>query len=254
MGNESNAVPLSGPEAGAGSQPSLNVAPPPARWRRTPSVLNLKQQREISRTLQICAAARKPEYASVLAANKVPAEFVTALEHDATTARQKAEAALRSTTAKEGSTAEASEAKDKLVASLRCLQSAARSEHMLTDPEKVKNYLVGQDIAGSRVALESAAETIVNLANAERPGSVNTEFLQRVQDERAAYVAAHGTQQADKGSAKQERVQRDQMLASIVARRKKIQYTADTAWPPGQSGSAKARVEFQLPAKRPFSY
>jgi hypothetical protein len=254
MGNESNAEPLSGPEAGASSQPNLNLVPPPARKRRAPSALNLKQQLEISRTLQICAAAKKPDYADVLAANKVPAEFVAALENDAKTARQKGEAALRSTTAKEGSTAEASEAKEKLVASLRCIQSAARSEYMLSDPEKVKNYLVGQDIAGSRATLESAAETIINIANAERPGSVNTEFIQRVQEESAAYVGAHGARQADKGDAKQERAQRDQMLASIVARRKKIQYAADTAWPPGQSGSAKARVEFQLPAKRPFSY
>jgi hypothetical protein len=214
----------------------------------------LKQQREISRTLQICAAAKKPEHAAALAANKVPAEFVTQLENDAKAAQQKSEAALQCTTARQGATVEVSEAKEKLVASLRGIQSAARNEHMLTNPERVKNYLVGQDIAASRVALESASETILNAANAERPGSVNTEFIQRVQDEHAAYLAAHGKQQADKGDAKQERAQRDQMVASIVARRKKIQYAADTAWPPGQSGSAKARVEFQLPAKRPFSY
>ena len=41
---------------------------------------------------------------------------------------------------------------------------------------------------------------------------------------------------------------------SLIADRKKIQYAADTAWPPRQPGSSKARVEFQLPADRPFSY
>jgi hypothetical protein len=44
------------------------------------------------------------------------------------------------------------------------------------------------------------------------------------------------------------------LVKSIVARRKKIQYAADAAWPPRQPTSIQARVDFKLPANRPYSY
>jgi hypothetical protein len=43
-------------------------------------------------------------------------------------------------------------------------------------------------------------------------------------------------------------------VAGIVARRKKIQYAANSLWPPRRPESVQARVDFKLPATRPYSY
>ena len=254
MNEESNAVPQPDASAGENSQSTPSVVPEPTSKRRSPSTLNLRQQREISRTLQIGKVAQKAEYAGVLGQNKITALFVTTLINDATATRERSDSAVEATTAKEGCTAQESDTKGTLVASLRTIQSAARNDFMDTDPVKVKNYLVGEDITASRVALEGGSQMIIDVADAQRPGSIDTNFLVRVTDERTAYVDAHADQQSEVGTARQERQLRDDAVASIVARRKKLQYAADTAWPHTTPGTGKARVEFQLPKDRPFSY
>jgi hypothetical protein len=232
----------------------LNAAPPPAPRRRPPFALNLRQEAEISLALELCGVAREAEFAPRLAAQKITAQFVTQLDTDARAARGRSEAAVRATNAKEGSTAEEGEARQTLLGSLRSVQSSARNEFMTTLPEKVGDYLVGEDIDRSRTALEAAAQTIVTHADADRPGSVDTDFLNRVRGEIDAYVGANSSQQSEIGEGKQQRAERDALVADIKARRKKIQYAADAAWPPGQPGSAKARKKFHLPATRPYSY
>ena len=169
-------------------------------------------------------------------------------------AHKKSEDALNSTSAQAGDVADGADAKATLMGSLRTIQSAARTEFTLTDPERVKNYLVGQDIAANQTVLEASAQTILDQANADRPGSVNTDFISRVTGECSAVVDAKASKQSHRGSGKQQRADRKAMVKSIVARRKQIQYAADTSWPHTQPGTKKARVEFQLPAKRPFSY
>jgi len=47
---------------------------------------------------------------------------------------------------------------------------------------------------------------------------------------------------------------RDALLTSIVNRRKKIQYAADSLWPPRRTESVQARADFKLPKTRPYSY
>ena len=75
-----------------------------------------------------------------------------------------------------------------------------------------------------------------------------------MQAERAAYVATTVVPGAEEAKAQQNRAERDALLASIVSRRKKIQYAADSLWPPRRAESVQARADFKLPLTRPYSY
>lgn len=234
--------------------PNLKVVSLPPRRRRSPSVLNRRQERDLAMAQQLCEAAKLPEYAPVMVTHKITSEFIRDLEADVRLARQRSEAALQCTNASQGYTADEEAAKGELLSSLRGIQSAARNEFRLTAPVKLQNYLVGENISTSRPALEAAAQTIIDAASSDRPGNVNTEVIVRTHDQRAAYVTASALQKSEWGRAKQERALRDELIGSIRARRKKIQYAADTAWPYSRVTSARARVVFQLPSRRPYSY
>ena len=69
--------------------------------------------------------------------------------------------------------------------SLRNIQSIARTNYEGSNPQLVKDYLVGEDIVANRPVIEGAAATIINRANADRPGGIDTDFIVRVTD--AAY-------------------------------------------------------------------
>ena len=70
----------------------------------------------------------------------------------------------------------------------------------------------------------------------------------------AAYVSTNGAQETDLGTAKQQRVNRNALVASIRARRMKVQRAADSAWPYTNPANAKVRTIFRLPANRPYAY
>ena len=253
MANTSAAKSLPASDVGANNQPNLTVVPPP-KPKRTIFALNKQQQGEVTRTLAICTVSKKAAYAATLLENKITAAFVTALETDSKAAQQKSEGAWNCTKAKEGFTADEADTKRSLLKNLRCIQAAARNEYQESDPEKVGMYLVGQNITESRVKLESSAQAIINRAMVDLPGSITPVFVAATADKLEYYVASRESQQSELGQGKQSREERNEMVKSLIARRKKIQYAADTAWPPRQPGSGKARVEFQLPADRPFSY
>jgi hypothetical protein len=253
MSNTSTATQLSATDVGGNNQPNLTVVPP-AKPKRTIFALNKRQQTEVTRALSIVTVSRKAAYAPVLAENKITAAFITTLETDAKAAQTKSEGAWNCTKAKEGFTADEKDTKKALLKNLRCIQAAARNEYQESDPDKVGMYLVGQNITDSRVKLESSATAIINRAMVDLPGSITPAFVGDTQTKLDAYIASHGSQQSELGQGKQFRQQRNDQVLSIIARRKKVQYAADTAWPPSAPGSAKARVEFQLPKNRPFSY
>ncbi len=138
--------------------------------------------------------------------------------------------------------------------SLRKIQSLARGAYEDTNPAHVKDYLTGERITDSRPVLEGAAQTIIDKANADRPGGIDTDFIVQVTTERTDYISAHASQQTELGKGKQERALRKQLITSIISRRKKIQRSADAVWPWPLPTSAEARVKFNLPPKRPYAY
>lgn len=252
MSESSNALSL--PGATSGALPNLNVVPPPAPPPRKPYALSQAAEREIALAQLLVTSARVPAYVAALEPFGINAAYLTALENDLAMARQRSGAALNCTNAKEGATASEGAKKEKLVQSLRHIQSIARANYEGTNPQQVKDYLVGEDIVANRPVIEGAAATIINRANADRPGGIDTDFIVRVTNERTQYVAAHASQQTELGKAKQERALRQQVIASIRDRRQRIQRAADAAYPWPLATSAEARVRFALPKRRPYAH
>jgi hypothetical protein len=253
MPDSNTATPLPAPEAGSTTQPDLSVVPETAP-RRAPTSLNRAQQGELTKASEICIAAQKPEYAPALATRGIDAAFVTALVNLIVAASQQGQRAVDCDGAcKDARQAEATAAKT-LLESLQALQAAARSQHLPENAGRLESYYVGQKLDQSRPLLEGYSQNILNKANEERPSGIDTAVIQRVQGERAAYVAASTARSTESGKSKQGRAQRDALVKEIIAQRKKIQYAADSLWPPGKPESAQARAAFKLPANRPYSY
>ena len=83
---------------------------------------------------------------------------------------------------------------------------------------------------------------------------MDTAFLSAAEGRRETYVKTRTAQSAESGKRALNRAQRTALLKSVTARRKKIQYAADSLWVPGRPERAQARAEFKLPAHRPYSY
>jgi hypothetical protein len=156
--------------------------------------------------------------------------------------------AAKDATQSEGASAQA------LVSSLQVIQGAARVQHLPEHPTMLEGYLVGERLEASRPVLERSSQTLIDKANVERPGSLDTGFIENVRTQRTTYVNFSRAQGGEGSKGAQARATRDGLLKDIIARRKKIQYAADTLWPPRKVESVQARKDFKLPATRPYSY
>ena len=251
MSTSANAVPLP-PEGN--NQPNLSVVPPVPAPPRKPYALSRADEQEIAKAQLLVTVASAPAYVALLTPFGVTTAFLTTLQNDLNVARQCSERAFQCTNAKKGATASEGSRKGTLVKSLRKIQSLARGAYEDTNPAHVKDYLTGERITDSRPVLEGAAQTIIDKANADRPGGIDTDFIVQVTTERTDYISAHASQQTELGKGKQERALRKQLITSIISRRKKIQRSADAVWPWPLPTSAEARVKFNLPLKRPYAY
>lgn len=254
MPESSTATPLPDPNPGTNPNLNLTVVSPPEATSPTRSELNRAQEAELTRSRDVCVAAQRTEYAPVLDKRGIDAAFVTDLLADINRAYAHGNTALDCTTAvKDATRAEAATGRT-LIDTLRTIQATARQQHLPDHPDKVAGYLVGENLDASRSMLEGSSQTIIAKANKERPPGIDTDFITEAEASRAAYVATNATQSNEQGKGTQAREQRAELVKNIVARRKKIQYAADAAWPPRKPESVQARVDFQLPARRPYSY
>ena len=251
---ESNAAtPLPNPNAGANS-PNLSVVPDPAPSTATRGEYNKEVEAELSKASAICAAAKNAPYSAPLATRGINAAFVTALAADITAAGQKSQHAVACDAAGKSATLAGAAAAQKLMGSLQTVQGAARVEFLPDQPAKLDSYLVGQPLDESRPLLERHSQAIIDNADTERPAGLDTAFIENVKSERTAYLATTATQGSEQARGEQDRAERDALVKNIIERRKKIQYAADTLWPPRKPQSVQARKDFKLPASRPYSY
>ncbi len=262
MPESSSPPPLPAPEAGVNPAPETLAAPPaanvpvpePAAKRRSPSTLNVAQERALAKAGQIGTAAAKPTYVGILVYRLIPPAFVTTLMADIKLTVDKSRTALSCDAGRHGATRTEAAAGEALVGTLRTIQSAARQKFLPNEPARLEPYGVGQRIDESRPVLESFSEIIIDKASEERPPGINTDFIINAEAERTAYVNANAVQTTEAAAAKQARAERNAMVESITQRRMTIQRAIDAAFPPGQVASAGPRKEFQLPANRPFSF
>lgn len=260
MPESSAATPL--PESNPGENiPTLNVVPSPDGAAETPPKVpreqgefNKEVEAELSKANELCTAAQKAEYAGPLATRGIDAAFVTALVNLILACGQKSQGAVGCDSAAKDATQSVATAAEELVSSLQTIQGAARLKHLPEQPAMLEGYLVGGRLDASRPMLERSAQTLIDKADAERPGGLDTAFIENVKSQRATFVS-HGTSAGgEESKGAQDRATRDALLKDIIAKRKKIQYAADTLWPSKKPASVQARKDFKLPANRPYSY
>jgi hypothetical protein len=253
MPDSNAATPLPDPNPGA-SKPNLTVVPEPAPSTITHGEYNKEIEAELSKAKAICVTAQNAQYSAPLATRSIDAAFVTALLADIASAGQKSQHAVACDSARKIATQAEAAAGQKLVNSLQTVQGAARVQFLPDQPAKLDSYLVGQPLAESRPLLERHSQAIIDNADTERPAGLDTDFVNNVKAERAAYLATAVAKANEDSRGQQDRAERDVLVKTIIERRKKIQYAADTLWPPRKPESVQARVDFKLPASRPYSY
>jgi hypothetical protein len=230
-------------------QPDLSVVP--KGKRRSPSALDRAQSALVRKVILICLAAQK--WAQALAAQGVTAKFVSTLLAEAKAIFDMDDETLDADSDSKAATRGGAAAKKKLVTSLRGLQSAGRQLHENTTPEKLTDYLIGEDIKSSRAILERSANALINKVSEERPPGVNTEVITRVEGELTDVTGQQQTQQDEKLEAKALRTQRDNKVESIARRAREIQLAADRAFPHADPENASPRTKFFLPTRRSFA-
>ena len=242
------------PSPNPGATPESNPsATPEAPARRSPGQLDAEQSKEIKQVISRCLAAQKPAYAGKLASEGITAAFVTALLARARAISGTDDETLDHASDSQVATRTGRGAKKTLITSLRGLQQSGRQLHQETNPEKLKDYLIGQSITSSRAILDRSAQTIINKSEAERGPGVNTEVIVRVQGELAAIGTANEMQQDERLAAQEMRQQTANVVESIKGDCRKILFAADRAWPQTNAASAPARGKFQLPRHRTYA-
>lgn len=234
------------------NQPQLNIVPPAPSREVTKSVLTKRQIADVGEVELNAKGAQEPEYAGPLERNGIEAAFLTALLNDTKAVKEVGGEALGHTDNSEVATLEGERAKQTLLEDLRKMQSAGRQLHQHTNPPKLKDYLIGENIVINRETLKTSAETIINKSNAERGPGIDTDFIVKTTNDLAAFEAKNASQLNESVTAQDMRVQREQKVASIVRRGQTLKTAADRAWPYSNPASAGARRKFHLPANRPY--
>ena len=244
---------LGDPNAGENIS-NLSVVPAADAPTRTQGVYNKETEAELSKASEVFAAAQKPEYAGELVKAQISAPEVTGYVALVVACGQKAEKAVDCDKSSEQATLDQSKAERNLMDSMRTIQGAARQRYLPGPPADLEKYLVGERLDTSRPILERSSQTLINKANADRPGSIDTNFITKTAGQRAEFLKQKGTQGAEDSKAAQDRAERESLLRQVIDARKKIQYAADTIWPPKKATSVQARKDFKLPRNRPYSY
>ena len=242
------------PEPSGANQPNLSVVPETDASTQKRGLFNKKVDAEVTLTTELCAQAKKLEYAGKLADKSIDANFISALLVLAELAGRKGEAAVQADAARTGAVRGKSVAQVDLVNNLQTIQGAAKLEHLPGHPEKLIIYGVGQDLDASKPALERNAQALINKANEERPGGLDTAFIEDTRAKCTVYVQQDGDKGSQVSKGKQARTSREAMLRQIGGLRRKIQYAADVLWPHYQESSVQARNDFKLPLNGPFNH
>ena len=228
-------------------------SPPEPTPKRVRSPLNKAQEAELNKAEQIGRTSQKAAYAGRLAAREIISGFVNQLLADAASARTKSADALHSTTGKTSASLTENNAEANLVVAIQEIQAAARQKYARTQPEKLRDYFIGQKLTGNRPMLEGYSQAIIDkLATDTLPG-ITPEKVANLGTLRAASIAANATQGGAQSDATTGRTDLDAMVQSIKDRRMEIQFAADAEWPYTKPGNAGVRKEFYLPSDRPFS-
>lgn len=253
MNTASNTNPAPNSDPNPQVNVNLNLVPNDAPKPKTKSFLNQRDQRELEKRLQVCMAAQNTAFAPKLLKSGITAEFVTTLLTDITNAKSCASLAVAYTKRKEGATLSEHDAIEVLMNDIRTVQAAVRQAYAQSNPAKLGEYFIGERVDQNLATLDTAAQGILNRMNEARPPGIDTDFIVAFGSKAALIGTKQNAQEGEQQHATTERGLRDALLESIKWRVYQIQFAADAQFPPKVSGNPGIRVQFGLPARRPFA-
>lgn len=250
MNTNSNAAPA--PDSNPSpATPELQLVPPPAP-KRHPGALNKAELVQVERLEVLIPLARAADAAGPLGERGITPQFLTDAEGRINTVRSASTTAVNCTVLGKAATQGSDTARDKLMESLRTFQQAARLKYEQSDPVQLERYLIGERIDQSRPILTQSGQTIINNTNQDRPPSIDTSMIVAATGKLTTYENTPTPQALEKAAAKQARADRNALIAQIIDDRQRIQMAAESAWPHTNRANEGMRLQFRLPANRPY--
>ena len=223
--------------------------PTPTAPKRRRSLLNQHLAAELLLAGEVAGTSEKTEYTAALAAEGIDAAIVTDLRTRIAEANALAAAAEGRTADKEVSTQNEDACRAELIKFVALVQSRAKRAYKIGDPLRAR-YFIAQRIRGSRVLLESSAQTmLLHLAEDTLPG-MKPEDIVAFQAALTAYSASKTEQTGEQSGATTTRAQFKDKVKAITGLRRHIQYAVDSIWPASAKNNAGIRIEFKISATR----
>ena len=226
--------------------------PAPETKRKSPGLLNQAQARKLTKAEKVGLAAQNADNAPALIARDVSEDYVTQFLADVDAAREKATAALVSTTLRQNATATEATTAKALLAGLREIQKAAKQKYARTNRIALRDYLIGKPLNGNRPNLMQTSQTLLDKASEETLPGITTAKIKALRAARQTWVDANTAQTESKSAALTQRTELKDMLKSIEDRKVGIQLAADAEWPHTEETNAGIRTQFAMPTNRPL--
>ncbi len=221
--------------------------PTPAKTKRRRSLLNQQLAAELLLASEVAATSEKTEYTAALAAEGIDAAIVADLRARIAEANALAAAAEGRTAGKEVSTQNEDACRAVLLRFVSLVQSRAKRAYKPGDPRRAR-YFIAEKIRGSRLLLESSAQTmLLHLSEDTLPG-MKPEDVTAFQAALAAYSASKTEQTGEQSGATTTRAQFRDKVKAIAGLRRHIQYAVDSLWPASVKNNAGIRIEFKMNA------
>ena len=235
---------------------------------RKHGVINERQQKSVTLAEQVCIAAAKDQYASILeTGHEIAPAFIAQLAGDCAMARGGLGKVVEGAVARKVATGGKAGTKKTLIRSIRQVQAAAKQKYAATQPLILKDYYVGQKITANQETLEQVATAILekispsaSAAPAANGSPAIADVLPGITAGKIAalsgavdaYIAAWSAQTTAQSDKEKGRIAVVALVKSIDDRRRIVQFAVDGEWPFDVAANAPIRREFGLPVNRPF--
>ena len=240
--------------------------PPPAGQEtasphRPPGYFNQAQLADITVGEEILREALRDPYKTQLAGRDIDAAFLQGLGTYLENARQKMTETGQDKDQRKAANLQVTGAERTLIQKLQGIQAAAKQKHRMLEEDgdpatnlPLDGYLIGKRLNPNRQTLLQNADALLARAKADHlPGYKTDADLKPVTDARAALVLATGGRTDVQEEADKDRLQRDDLIHRINARRLAIQHAVDALHPYTEEASAPIRKIFKLSLDRPFN-
>ena len=235
---------------------------------RKHGVINQRQQKSVTLAEQVCIAAAKDQYTSILeTGHEIAPDFITQLAGDCATARGGLGQVVENSVAKNVATGGKTGTKKTLIRSIRQVQAAAKQKYAVSQPLILKDYYVGQKIDATQNTLEQVGTAILgkispsaSAATTAKSSPATADVLPGITAGKIAalsgavdaYIAAWSAQTTAQSDKEKGHIAVAALVKSIDDRRRIVQFAVDGEWPFDVAANAPIRREFGLPANRPF--